>query len=63
MPIKYFAVHAPKEHPDFGFSTRAEAKAFIWGYGLGCGHDGAAKPCEGGMAEWHIEDRGDMTAQ
>ena len=55
--IKYFAVHAPKERPEFGFSTRGEAQAFINGYALGCGHDGKNKLCKGALAEWNIEER------
>ena len=53
---KYWAIHAPCEHPKFGFETKAEAHAFINGYALGCGHEGKDKLCKGALAEWTIED-------
>lgn len=54
--IKYLAVHEPQEHPQFGFSTKEEAQAFINGYALGCGHDGKNKLCVGALAEWSIKE-------
>ena len=55
VTIKYFAKHLPKEHPDYGFETEMEARAFIKGYALGCGHEGKDKLCEGALAEWEIK--------
>ncbi len=56
--IKYWAVHALGEHPRFGFPTKEEARAFINGYALACGHDGKDVLCKGALAEWSIEEAG-----
>lgn len=54
MTIQHYAKHIPGEHPTYGFATKEEARAFIKGYALCCGHEGKRKECEGALAEWEI---------
>lgn len=63
--IKYWAVHEPKEHPNFGFETKAEARAFINGFALKCAKEHSQKEvlCEGALAEWRIDEVNDFTKQ